>query len=255
MAKLFCVSDIHGNFKALQRALNDVGFDQNDENSWLIVCGDYFDRYEQPAEVMKYLMGLPRKVLVRGNHEDLLVDCCKRGETLGYDISNGTATTIWLLGDGRQWYNFSDCCTRTLAKTHVFLDSMVNYFETKNYIFVHSWVPLNCNDNLPPHYIRNRKYSKMENWREANDIQWQDARWGNPFDLAKQDLLPEKTLVFGHWHCSTGWAELEGRSEFGEDAKFDPFYGNGFIAIDSCVAHSKKINCIVLEDEFLTTQN
>lgn len=251
MAKLFCVSDVHGNFKALQGALNDAGFDQNDENSWLIVCGDCFDRYEQPAEVMKYLMGLPRKVLVRGNHEDLLVDCCERGEAWGHDISNGTAATIWLLGDGHQWSDFSACCTKTLAKTHVFLDSMVNYFETKNYIFVHSWVPLNCNDKLPSHYTHNRKFSKMENWREANDMQWQDARWGNPFEFAKQDLLPDKTLVFGHWHCSTGWAELEGRSEFGKDAKFDPFYGNGFIAIDSCVAHSKKVNCIVLEDDMI----
>lgn len=255
MAKLYCVSDIHGNFNALQEALNNAGFDPNDENSWLIVCGDCFDRFEQPIEVMRYLMGLPRKVLVRGNHEDLLVECCERGEAWGHDISNGTAATIWQFGEGHHRSDFADCCIKTLARTHVFLDSMVDYFETKNYIFVHAWVPLICNDTFPPYYTKNRKFEKMVNWREANKHQWKDARWGNPFDLAERELLPDKTLVFGHWHASTGWARTEGRSEFGSDAKFDPFYGDGFISIDSCVAHTGKINCIVIEDEFLATQN
>ena len=255
MAKLYCVSDIHGNFDALQEALSNAGFDPNDEDSWLIVCGDCFDRFEQPIEVMRYLMGLPRKILVKGNHEDLLVECCERGEAWGHDISNGTAGTIWQFGEGHQHSDFADCCIKTLARTHVFLDSMVDYFETKNYIFVHAWVPLICNDTFPPYYTKNRKFEKMDNWREANKHQWSDARWSNPFDLAERGLLPDKTLVFGHWHCSTGWAKTEGRSEFGSDAKFDPFYGDGFISIDSCVAHTGKINCIVLEDEFLITQN
>ena len=144
---------------------------------------------------------------------------------------------------------------KTMARTHVFLDSMVDYFETKHHIFVHSWVPLICNDTFPAYYTKYRKFEKMDNWREANKHQWEAARWGNPFDLAERGLLPDKTLVMGHWHCSTGWAKLEGRSEFGDDANFDPFYGDGFIAIDSCVAHTGKLNCIVIEDEFLTTQN
>ena len=110
MAKLYCVSDIHGNFNALQEALNNAGFDPNDEKSWLVVCGDCFDRFDQPVEVMRYLMGLPRKVLVRGNHCDLLVECCERGEAWGHDISNGTAATIWQFGEGHQRSDFADCC-------------------------------------------------------------------------------------------------------------------------------------------------
>jgi hypothetical protein len=58
-------------------------------------------------------------------------------------------------------------------------------------------------------------------------------------------------VVFGHWHCSTGWARAEGFSEFGPDAKFEPYYGDGFIIIDACTAHSGKCNVVVLEDEFL----
>ena len=242
MAKLFCVSDVHGAYDQMRKALDEAGFDPNNEEHWLISCGDVWDRFLQPDKVMQYLINLPRKILVKGNHEDLFEECCDRGVAFSHDHSNGTFATICMLGGGLLDYSFKKCCNRAEVRTRVFRESMVNYFETKNYIFVHSWVPLNDD-------------KKMENWRDANNAQWENARWGNPFAFAKQGLLPDKTLVFGHWHCSTGWAESEGRSEFGKDAKFDPFYGDGFIAIDSCVAHSKKINCTVLEDEFLTAQN
>lgn len=251
MPKLFVVSDVHGFYNEMREALDDAGFDPKNENHWLVGCGDYFDRGSQPLEVMKYLMGLPRKILVRGNHEDLLEQCCERGEAFAHDYSNGTYQTICELGDLGLGYAFTDCCDRALARTHRFLNIMVNYFETKNYIFVHSFVPVHCDDKFPPYYIRNRKYSKMENWREANQLKWEDARWGDPFELADKGLLPEKTLVFGHWHCSKGWAKAEGRSQFDDDARFDPFYGDGFIAIDACTAHTGKVNCIVIEDEFL----
>ena len=251
MPKLFCISDVHGFYDEMLEALNKAGFDPNNEEHWLISCGDCFDRGPKPIEVMRYLMRLPRKVLVRGNHEDLIVECCERGEAWGHDISNGTFGTINEFGMAGAGYTFDECCTRTLAKTRVFLNSMVNYFETKNYIFVHAFVPLVCNDNYPPWFTKFRKFEKMDNWRNANEMQWQDARWGNPFELAERGLLPNKTLVFGHWNTSEAWASAENRNVFGGDAKFDAFYGDGFIALDACCAHSGKINCVVLEDEFM----
>ena len=49
--------------------------------------------------------------------------------------------------------------------------------------------------------------------------------------------------------ASAGWARAEGRSEFGEDAKFEPYYGDGYIAIDGMTAISHKVNILVIEDE------
>ena len=37
-------------------------------------------------------------------------------------------------------------------------------------------------------------------------------------------------------------------SEFGCDAVFTPFYGNGIIALDACTAKTGFVNCIVLEE-------
>lgn len=248
MSKFFVTSDIHSYYNEFMTALNDAGFDVNNEDHYLIVCGDCWDRGPDSAKVWRYLRELPRKILVKGNHEQLLIDCCKRGYPMHHDILNGTAKTIFQLGYGEE---FEDMCRYTLAKVGPLIDGMVNYFETKNYIFVHSWIPVINKDGLPAHYTRNRKFEFNPDWRNARQKDWEDATWGNPFDMADRGLMPDKTVVFGHWHCSTGWAKAEGRSEFEEDAKFDPYYGDGFIAIDACTAHSKKCNVIVIDDEFL----
>jgi hypothetical protein len=106
-------------------------------------------------------------------------------------------------------------------------------------------------DGLPAHYTRNRKFEFNPDWRNASQEEWDEATWGNPFDMADRGLMPNKTIVFGHWHCSTGWAKAENCSEFDDDAKFDPYYGDGFISIDACTAYSRQCNVIVIEDEFL----
>lgn len=253
MPKFFVTSDIHSYYTELMTALQNAGFDESNEDHWLVVCGDCFDRGPDAVKVFKYLQDLPRKVLVRGNHELLLVDCCERGWPGSHDMHNGTYRTILNLGYG---YEFEDMCIDTLNKVKPFLNSMVNYFETEKYIFVHSWIPLTRKDKLPSYYTRNRKFEFNTNWRKAGQKQWDDAMWGNPFDMAERGLNQTgKTIVFGHWHCSTGWAKAESRSEFGEDAKFDPYYGDGFISVDACTAHSGKCNVIVLEDEFLEDVN
>lgn len=192
-------------------------------------------------------------IYIKGNHESLLVDCCKRGYPYGHDISNGTASTIYDLGYG---FEFDEMCRYTLAKVRPLLDKMVNYFETQNYIFVHSWIPAINKDGLPAHYTRWRWFEWNPDWRSASQKEWDDAAWGNPFDMAKQGFNKTgKTIVFGHWSTEYQWAKDEGRREFDSKAKFEPYYGDGFIGLDACTAYSGKVNVIVLEDEFLDGNN
>lgn len=253
MTKLFIISDIHGYFNEMKEALDEAGFDPNNKSHLLISCGDNVDRGNQPQEVINYLMSLERKVLIKGNHCNLVIDCVERGYPYQYDVSNGTVGTIQQLGN---WsydddQSFKQCCAIAESKIKPLLDSMVNYFETENYIFVHSFVPLKCKDDYPSHYKKNRKFEVNPDWRIAPQYEWDDAMWGNPFDLAKQGLLPDKTLVFGHWHTSWARHHFDGKSEWGEDADFSPYYGDGYIGIDACTAHSGKVNVLVIEDELL----
>ena len=253
MAKLFCFSDCHGFFNELKQALDKAGFDPNNEEHYAVGLGDFWDRGPDCEKVMDYLMGLERKILIRGNHESLFMDCVKRGYPYQYDVSNGTVSTIkqlgvWSYDDNK---SFEQCCAIAEDKAKLFLDSMVNYFETENYIFVHSFVPLKCKDSLPMHYTQSRKFEVNPDWRTAHQWEWDDAMWGNPFDLARKGFLPDKTLVFGHWHTSWARYHFNGKPEWGKVADFSPYYGEGYIGIDACCAYSGKINVLVLEDNFL----
>ena len=249
--KLFCVSDIHGFYNELIKALDDAGFDKYNEEHCLIVCGDVWDRGPQPVEIMRYLKSLPRKILVKGNHESLFEECVERGYPYDHDYSNGTFETICELGGADLGKTFGECCIVAEQRAKTFLKQMRNYFETKSYIFVHSWIPVNNEDGLPYYYTRNRKFSFNPDWRNAHHSDWEAARWGNPFDMAARGFLPNKTVVFGHWHTSWPRYKYEGKPEVGEGADFSPYFGNGYIGIDACCAHSGKINVLVIEDEFL----
>ena len=252
MPKLFCISDVHGFYDEMRKALDDAGFDPNNENHWLISCGDNTDRGRQPKEVINYLMSLPRKILIKGNHCDLLMDCINRGYGEHHDCSNGTVQTILDLAPNAQPFNVA--CAVAYEKIKDFIGSMVNYFETKNYIFVHAFIPLVNKDGLPPYYLKNRHFEFNPDWRTANDMDWDDARWGNPYQLL-EDFHPDKTLVFGHWHTSYARAKYNGEPEWGSDADFSPYYGEGYIGIDACTAYSHKVNCLVLEDELIDGQS
>ena len=239
--KIFAVSDIHGFFTEMKTALDEAGFDPENENHWLFVLGDIIDRGREPEKVIDYLLSLPRKVLIRGNHEELFESACQRRQCFSHDIHNGTLQTILDLNvspptSRLSEYHFSEA----YRKMRPILNSMVDYFETENHIFTHAWLPtqLLLEDKNAP-----------SDWRCAETQHWHKARWCNPFEIAPHD--PQgKTVVFGHWHCSAGWAEKENRSEFGTDARFDTFFGDSYIALDACTARTKKVNCFVIEDNF-----
>jgi len=270
MAKLFVVSDIHSFYTIFINALNKAGYDENNPDHWLIVCGDCFDRGDESQEVLNFLQGRDRCVLIKGNHEDLILECIERGFFERHDITNGTVKTIMSLGNqidnycgryiegGQEVYN--SACDITYSKIKPFIDGMVNYFETKKYIFVHSWIPCDyviTQDALdkwgqmayanPP-----RKYSP--DWRTAWNDSWAEARWDNPFSMAMRKLNKTgKTIVFGHWHTSWYYNKTQGTPEFGEGAIFDIARDKStkIIGIDACTAASEQCNVLVLEDDFI----
>jgi hypothetical protein len=123
---------------------------------------------------------------------------------------------------------------------------MVNYFETKRFVFCHSWVPLHKVGRINP------IYTYREDWRNATDEEFELATWGNPFEMTEQGLNQTgKVLIFGHFHTSYQWSKDGKCSEFGDDAIFDPYFGKDFIALDACTVHTNKVNVITLEDEFI----
>ncbi len=247
--KFYILSDVHGFYKEMREALDRAGFDPNDDNSWLISLGDEMDRGPEPEGVINYIMNLPRAIWVKGNHQTLMEDLITRGYPRSHDWHNGTMQSVLSLAPNAKIQ--SDTFAIAYEKTKPFFDKAVNYFELDKYILVHSFVPLVNEDGLPTYYTRNKNFSFNPDWRNASDEEWRDAMWGNPFDLAMKGLNQTgKILIFGHFHCSYPRSILNGESEFGDDADFSIYYGNGYIGIDACTAYSDRVNCLVIEDNF-----
>ena len=247
--KLFVCSDMHSFYTLFKEALDKAGFESGNDEHMLVICGDAFDRGDESQQMLDYILSVPNKVLIKGNHEYLFEEMCDRGYPMSHDWHNGTAKTIMdLAPTSKDW---DGAIPVAEEKVKSYFDSLVNYFETEHYIFVHSWIPLISKANYR-RYEDEQEYNS--NWREAHAQDWYKATWGNPFDLAQDGLNQTgKIIVHGHYHNSLGWVyKTHGAlSEFGEDAKFDICEHENCIGLDACTAYSGKVNVLVIEDELL----
>ncbi len=250
--KYYVVSDIHGFFTPMNKALTDAGFFTDTEPHKLVVLGDLFDRGTEIDKLQAFILNLMKKnevILIRGNHEDLFVKLATidMGIPYKHHVSNGTyETALQMTG-----YSFSEAKNRcadfaNAMKNTLFyqqiIPSTLDYFETEHYIFVHGWIP--CARETANHF------SPIVQWRDVAPDEWVKARWYNGMCAANQGVTEEgKTILCGHWHTSFGHNVYEHNGpEFGDGADYSPYYAPGIIALDACTAISGIVNCIVIED-------
>ena len=55
MKTMFCLSDVHGFFDEMIKALDDAGFDKENNSHIFVHCGDLLDRGEKPLECLKFV--------------------------------------------------------------------------------------------------------------------------------------------------------------------------------------------------------
>lgn len=189
--------------------------------------------------------------MIKGNHDDLLMELLIRKYPDRTDDRNGTTDTVYQLGYDKGINSFYNFCDNAFMRYKPLYDQMVNCFETESYIFVHSWIPLIRLDDMPRYYVRDRKWAFNDDWRNATEDCWDDARWGTPYELATSGFKPDKTIVFGHWHTSWPRAYLEGKDKFGADADFSIYYGDGYIGLDAMTAHTSKVNVLIVDDNII----
>ena len=97
--KYFVTADIHGYYTYYLEALKKQGFDINNPNHKLIICGDLFDRGREPKELINFVLEHRDKIIfIRGNHEDLMEDMLVRNYPTSADYHNGTYQTLLDLG-------------------------------------------------------------------------------------------------------------------------------------------------------------
>ncbi len=237
--KLFVVSDVHGHYTLLKAALDKAGFDMENEDHLVVCCGDYFDRGSENVEVLKFFERLKYKVLLRGNHEDLLLKLLQTGKVLPHNYINGTMRTLqdffgkYFIDPADDTIDFSGK-TRTVDRICEFIDETVNYFETENYVFVHGWLPEGAQTTEA------REKASREAWEQARWTKWVERYNG-------ERPLADKTLVCGH--VPSFYANRFDPKRQKDDA--DIFHGNGLIVIDAGTFDTKQVNVLVLEDSLI----
>lgn len=257
--RYFVVSDIHSYYEPLKKALDEAGYDPVNADHTLIVLGDVFDRGPDTIKVYDFLtktVPAERLVLIRGNHERLMMEMNRRGYPETYDYTNGTVESVLqITGCSLTMFTYDMATTfskLTSSKPFIWIKygPWVDYYEMQNYIFVHGWLPLKDGSNKFSSY----KPIVDPNWRMASGRQWDDASWMSGVEaLERGCVIPGKTIVCGHWHTSAFHSAFEKRvaDEFGEDADFSIFRSadGSCIAIDACTAWTNKTNVLVIDDD------
>ena len=250
--KLFVVSDVHGFYTEMKKALDEAGFDPNNKDHLFISCGDLLDRGEESVKCLEYVNSLPRRVLIKGNHEDLRDTALARKECLMHDYHNGTVKTIDDLAEdyakknGKKISSFEDIFNFAVCNQDYqdYKNSLVDYKVISRYVFVHAWYPRGWNfdgiGNILDYHLIPEKAKA-----------WDKARWDNPFVKAPNAPKTGYTIVHGHFCNSYGWAQIYGEHNssycYSNGVTYDIIEHDGLIGLDTCTVLTKRVNCLVLE--------
>lgn len=253
------ISDVHGEYEKMLDALAKVNF--NSELDTLVSLGDLFDRGPKSREVLEYVMGLPHKILLWGNHDLRLKELLdSRALPNKYDVGNGILATLQSLMklDYTTLPTFMinmlnspehDNIRRLLYEYY----SLCNYaVEFTNLIGTHAWLPgvLLKNSDEPNDYIM-----AVDGWRDCISLDyWYEATWSKTDSCFLCDGIPDKNLIVGHWHAwrmrwTLGELALDGGKldcstyTVAQCGKIVSFIDGCANATDGCV------NCFVYSDD------
>lgn len=245
MKKLFVVSDVHSFYTELMSALQSAGFEMDNEEHIFVSCGDLLDRGPDAKKCLEFVNSLPdyRKILIRGNHEELADDMIRTGFFQATDYLNCTADTAQQLSEyaGNPYAVSEEEIIDSFsnnAEWQKYFQSTVYYKEIGNYIFTHGWIP--CR----PYYS---SYEYDPEWRDHSFFQ---ATWYNGMHMWNIGIRePGKTIVCGHWNTSWGHVNLHHLEPkcLTKHELFSTFKDDGIICLDSTVAYSRFLNVEVVE--------
>ena len=281
--KIFAVSDLHGHYKETINYLKDSGWDENNPNHLLVVCGDIFDRGSESLEIYLWLKPLTengKAIVLKGNHEPFFIDFLEgSNDTFNYN-NNGLKTTlddfvhstsdfqmflalnqdksdldnIWNLWV--EWcYNTRKLINEENPELLAWLKSLPYYYETENYIFTHGAIDGTCPDWHHPH---KDLYGKF--------MDWEACAWDDGSFFGSSIVNTDKTVVVGHYgteslrkmynikdylkiHIPKNENDTSTSQEI-QNAKYNILIRNDkrVIAIDGTTIVSKQVNVLVVED-------
>ncbi len=155
MEKIFAIGDIHGCFSKLCALMDKIKIDR--DNDILLFLGDYIDRGPSSFEVVEYLIDLKKHfqkiVFLKGNHEEMLENYLSGKDRPAYLKNGGQPTLESYMQRSRM------TGSPPIPQKHLdFFESLLLYYQTDNFIFVHAGlrenIPLEMQDPADFLWIR-----------------------------------------------------------------------------------------------------
>jgi len=127
MSLTYVISDLHGRLDLLNVALDKILMNAP---GTVVFTGDYIDRGPDSAGVVQRIMDGPkdgwRWVPIRGNHEDMMLECVRGTADLGWWVGNGGAATLASYG-GEPFAAHLDWC-----------DALPRLWSDEHRVYVHA---------------------------------------------------------------------------------------------------------------------
>lgn len=218
------ISDIHGNIKTLdliKKAQADF------PEALLVGGGDYIDGRKDAKAVLDFLMKQKKVIILRGNHEQMMLDFTE-GKDLGKYSDSSSYPSLWYANGGKKTVrsllgkSYGESATiikLRQTKYYEFLKQTPVMLDTPHIIFVHAGIhPTKDYDNAekypaypgeidPPddNYDLYRLWARKEYWfyRKPNDI---------PYFAHN---LTGKTIVTGHTPTALISGTCQDQDKFG----------------------------------------
>ena len=138
MKRIFAIGDIHGCISNLKSIMDTIDIDA--QNDALIFIGDYIDRGPDPKGVVDFVLELSGNIehviCLLGNHEQMFLD---------YLHDKNVYKEIFLINGGDHTISSygvvdtADGVKVNVPENHMhFFRSLLPYYETDDYIFVHA---------------------------------------------------------------------------------------------------------------------
>ena len=269
MKTYFLVSDVHGFYTEMEKALKEAGFAVENKEHVFCLLGDAFDRGEENLKMFNFLKKMKKEgrlIYIRGNHEYMYLEILKKWRPESCDIHNKTVDTVIEfsgLTEEQQkdatWMAY--CATKKVQEVAKFIrETCVNFYELGKYILVHGNIARGENA-----YTGEVAYYSA--WRKAAQYMWDKSIWANGMLENQLGIKePGKVIVCGHVRASWGNAI---RKKYGWKKIYPPHYAipeefddpdnqkiyvaddGSLICLDSLTFKTRRVNVLVLKEEEL----
>ncbi|MGL4798813.1 MAG: metallophosphoesterase family protein [Cellulosilyticaceae bacterium] len=170
----YVLSDIHGHYEKFIGLLERIKFTEADT---LYILGDMIDRGDEPMRVVQYIMKMPNVEVLRGNHENLMLDVLA-------DPNDEKARERWYRNGGEVTYEqYKELPVEEQTSVLQFLESLPLYKTLEDYVLVHAGIQ-------PPEEMC--KWEDIATSQTMRDLTWiRDEFINYPTHI-------DKKVIFGH---------------------------------------------------------